>query len=188
MKKCSKCKVEKELTDFGKHIRAKDGLSGACKSCIKEYRKEYRKANKEKIKEKVKEYKKANKEKIKKQILEYINKRRKIDPLFKMKGNLRNRTFKAFRNKGYNKNTKTQDMLGVDWEVCKSHIEKQFTKGMTWSNHGEWHLDHIIPLASANTEQELKKLCHYSNLQPLWAVDNLIKSDKINGQQNRFRF
>ena len=79
-------------------------------------------------------------------------------------------------------------MLGVDWEVCKAHIERQFTKGMNWSNYGEFHIDHIIPLASAKTEQELKKLCHYSNLQPLWAVDNLIKSAKINGQQNRFRF
>ena len=105
-----------------------------------------------------------------------------------MKGNLRTRTSTAFKNKGYNKNTKTQEMLGVNWEVCKAHIERQFTKGMTWDNQGEWHIDHIIPLASANTKQELKKLCHYSNLQPLWAVDNIIKSAKINGQQNRFRF
>ena len=105
-----------------------------------------------------------------------------------MKVNLRRRTSIAFKNKGYNKSTKTQEMLGVDWEVCKAHIEIQFAKGMSWSNYGEWHIDHIIPLASANTEEELKKLCHYSNLQPLWAFDNLMKSDKINGQQNKFRF
>ena len=210
MKKCSRCKVEKELTEFHKKKTTKDGLSNSCKSCVKEYSKKHYQANKEYRKEQIKEYRKNNKENVKeykkkhyqankKKIKEYqkankerINKlrrdRKKVDPLFKMKGNLRTRTSIAFKNKGYNKNTKTQEMLGVNWEVCKAHIERQFTKGMTWDNQGEWHIDHIIPLASANTKQELKKLCHYSNLQPLWAVDNIIKSAKINGQQNRFRF
>jgi hypothetical protein len=78
-------------------------------------------------------------------------------------------------------------MLGVDWEVAKVHIERQFTKGMNWDNQGEWHIDHIIPLASANNKEELIKLCHYTNLQPLWAEDNLSKSDKIIEQQIKFR-
>ena len=77
--------------------------------------------------------------------------------------------------------------LLVDWEVCKAHIEKQFTKGMSWSNQGKWHIDHIIPLASAKNEDELMKLCHYRNLQPLWAEDNLKKSAKIQGQQTYFK-
>ena len=210
MKKCITCEIEKEEAEFSKAISNKDRFTGACKSCLKEYKKynkekikeynkEYKKANKEKIKEYNKEHYKANKEKRKEQIKEYnkTNKerrnklrreRKKIDPLFKLSSNLRNRNWFAFKSKGYKKNTKTQEMLGVNWEVCKSHIERQFTKGMTWDNQGEWHIDHIIPLASANTKQELKKLCHYSNLQPLWAVDNIIKSAKINGQQNRFRF
>jgi len=154
------------------------------KERIKEYFKEYRENNKERIKEYFKEYRKNNK----KRTNEYIRERRKVDPLFKMSCNLRNRTSKAFKRKGYSKNTKTQEMLGVDWEVCKAHIERQFKKGMKWSNQGEWHIDHIIPLASAKTEEGLKKLCHYSNLQPLWEADNLIKSNVINGQQNKFRF
>ena len=58
---------------------------------------------------------------------------------------------------------------------------------MNWDNHGEWHIDHIIPLSSANTEEELIKLCHYTNLQPLWAEDNLSKSDKIIEQQTLLR-
>ena len=110
-----------------------------------------------------------------------------IDLIKTIKKLLSDRTFKAFKNKGYSKNTKTQEMLGVDWEVCKAHIERQFTKGMNWKNHGEWHIDHIIPLASAKNEKELKKLCHYSNIQPLWASENLIKSDKILGQQTKIR-
>tara|TARA_B110000503_G_scaffold28839_1_gene46175 strand:+ start:195 stop:884 length:690 start_codon:yes stop_codon:yes gene_type:complete len=158
------------------------------KGKVNERAKEYYKANKEKIKDKKKKYYKANKEKIIENANKYVMKRKKSFPLFKLKCNLRCRTWSAFKNKGYNKKTKTQEMLGVDWEVCKAHIERQFTKGMSWVNHGDWHIDHIIPLSSANTEEELKKLCHYSNLQPLWAVDNIVKSNVINGQQNKFRF
>tara|TARA_B110000967_G_scaffold95356_1_gene97974 strand:+ start:116 stop:781 length:666 start_codon:yes stop_codon:yes gene_type:complete len=221
MKKCIKCNIEKELTEFSKAKCNKDGLQSKCKTCFKKYLKEYRKSNKEKIKEQKKEYYQANNERSKEyyqankerskelgkewrqankeyykewrqankeKIKEYQNERRKVDPLFKMTQNLRSRTYQAFKNKGYSKNTKTKEMLGVDWEVCKAHIERQFTKGMTWRNYGDWHIDHIIPLGSANTEDRLKKLCHYSNLQPLWAVDNIIKSAKIDGQQNKFRF
>ena len=93
----------------------------------------------------------------------------------------------AFKSKGYSKNTKTQKMLGVDWEVCRAHIERQFTKGMNWDNYGEWHIDHIIPLASAKNEKQLIKLCHYRNLQPLWAEDNMSKSNNIQGQQSFLR-
>jgi hypothetical protein len=50
---------------------------------------------------------------------------------------------------------------------------------MNWSNRKEWHIDHIIPLSSAKTEEELLKLFHYTNLQPLWANDNIKKSNKI---------
>ena len=203
MKKCTKCKVDKEITEFSKDKQKKDGMRPICKECNEEYRKE----NKDKIKEQKKEYYKKNKDKIikrqneykkeyykknKDKIIKRQNKRTKnrklSDPLFKMKCNLRSRTYKAFKHKGYSKKTKTQEMLGVDWEIAKKHIERQFTKGMNWSNQGDWHIDHIIPLSSANTEESLKKLCHYTNLQPLWEVDNLIKSDVINGQQNKFRF
>ena len=217
MKTCRKCKIEKGVTEFSKAKANKDRLRGNCKSCVKERKKEYYQANKERIKEQIKEYYQANKErkkeynkeyrennkeqikechkkyyqdnkeKINKKTLEYQKVKRLKDSLYKMKGNLRTRTSIAFKNKGYSKNTKTQEMLGVNWEVCKAHIERQFTKGMKWSNQGEWHIDHIIPLASAKTEEGLKKLCHYSNLQPLWADDNLIKSDKLIGQQNKLR-
>ena len=73
--------------------------------------------------------------------------------MFKLKCNLRVRTTMAFKNQGYRKNIKTQEMLGASWEIAKEHIERQFKKGMTWDNYGEWHIDHIIPLASANTEK-----------------------------------
>lgn len=179
VKVCTKCKIEKEVTEFHKRKIKKDGLSSSCKDCFKQY---YQ-ANKEHIKETSRKWLQANKEHHN----EYRRKRKKTDALYKMKGNLRTRTSLVFRNKGYSKNTKTQEMLGVDWEVTKQYIERQFKKGMSWNNYGEWHIDHIIPLASANTPERLKKLCHYTNLQPMWAVDNLIKSDSINGQQTLLR-
>ena len=79
------------------------------------------------------------------------------------------------------KSMKSSDILGCDWKTFKQHLESQFEEGMTWDNHGinGWHYDHIIPLSSAKTEEELYRLNHYTNLQPLWAEDNLRKSDKI---------
>ena len=64
-------------------------------------------------------------------------------------------------------------------QILKEHLELQFVDGMSWDNRSEWHIDHIIPLSSAKTDEEIYKLCHYTNLQPLWAEDNLKKSNKI---------
>jgi hypothetical protein len=63
-------------------------------------------------------------------------------------------------------------------------MELQFWPGMTWSNYGKWHVDHIIPLCTANSKEALEKLCHYTNLQPLWAVDNLRKNKKVHANLN----
>lgn len=86
----------------------------------------------------------------------------------------------AFLNKnGYSKPSKTQEILGCDWSYLKTHLESKFTDGMSWENRSMWHVDHIIPLASAKSIEEVVRLCHYTNLQPLWAEDNLKKGSKI---------
>jgi hypothetical protein len=141
----------------------------------KQKKKQYRENNKEYYKEYQKQYNENNKEK---RSIYYKNKRQ-TDPLFKLSCNLRTRIGMALKNKNYIKSKCTLDMLDCDLHTAKAHLEKQFTKGMTWDNHGEWHIDHIIPCASAKTEKELIKLFHYTNLQPLWAVDNMSKRDKI---------
>jgi hypothetical protein len=97
------------------------------------------------------------------------------DPKFNLKMRLRRRVRDAIQRQGYRKNTKTMQMLGCDWGHLKQHIESQFLRGMTWDNKHLWHIDHIVPLSSAKTEDELIKLCHWTNLQPLWAEDNLRK-------------
>jgi hypothetical protein len=74
--------------------------------------------------------------------------------------------------------------LGCSIDELKAYIQSKFLPGMTWDNRGlrGWHIDHIVPLSSAKTPQELIVLCHYSNLQPLWAYDNLSKGDRYPDQ------
>lgn len=110
---------------------------------------------------------------------EYKAQKRKEDIMFALKERLRCRVNICFKKNGWSKHAKTMLMLGAEWETVKAHIESLFQEGMTWDNRGEWHIDHIIPLASAKTPEEAEKLCHYSNLQPLWALDNLIKADSM---------
>jgi hypothetical protein len=81
--------------------------------------------------------------------------------------------------KNIRKKNKTFEIVGCSPQFLKEHLEKQFVNGMTWENRNEWHIDHITPLSSAKTEEELYKLCHYTNLQPLWAEENLKKGNKI---------
>jgi len=153
------------------------------KEKIKAYRKEYYQNNKEKSKR----YRENNKEKINERMRKYSKDRKKTDPLFKLTCNLKTRTSLAFKNKKWIKNGGSEQLLGIDYERCKLHLERQFTKGMNWSNHGEWHIDHIIPLASAPNEIELRKLCHYTNLQPLWAFDNMSKGTTMPEVQIQLR-
>ena len=71
------------------------------------------------------------------------------------------------------------EIVGLDYEEFKTYISNKFTENMNWDNYGDWHLDHIIPLCEAKTEEEPFKLNHYTNLQPLWAEDNLKKNRKL---------
>jgi hypothetical protein len=139
-------------------------------------KKEWREKNKEKVLKKSKEYSQKNR----KLISEYEKNRRHTDPLFRTVRYVRNRINQYLKSKNYKKNSQSFELVGCSPEILKNHIENQFTKGMTWELIGRYiHIDHIIPLSSAKTEDEVKKLCHYTNLQPLWAKDNLIKSNKI---------
>jgi len=110
---------------------------------------------------------------------EYHKNRRKSDHLFNLAHCLRTRTGYAFKVKGYKNIIKTEQLLGADYEIVKNHLENLFTEGMSWDNHGEWEIDHIKPLSSAKSEEELKNLSHYTNLQPLWMNENRKKGGKV---------
>jgi 5-methylcytosine-specific restriction endonuclease McrA len=181
LKVCSKCKKEKLLKQFGKEKAQKDGLKTACKVCRNIQGAEWRSRNKEHAKnwrednaKYVKEY--YSRADVKNRKNEYCKTRRKKDPVFKLAYEVRIHTNRALKNKG--KNKKTAELLGCSFEELKAHIERQFNGDMSWDNHGQWHIDHIKPLALAKTKKEAEKLCHYTNLQPLWAKENLSKGAK----------
>lgn len=103
----------------------------------------------------------------------------KTDPIFALSLRMRNRINKAFKNKGFKKDSSTEKILGCSFKVFVKHIEHQFIDNMSWENKGEWHLDHIVPLSCATTIEGLEKLSHYSNLRPLWAKENIKKSNNL---------
>lgn len=154
------------------------------KDILKIKNKEYRIKNylkikdwKDKNEEYFKKYRKNNKEKIR----FYLNKRSKTDFIFRLKNNIRRLILHSFKRgkKNFKKVDKTEVILGCTIENFINYISLKFKKEMTLENHGKWHIDHIIPLASAKTEEEIIKLNHYTNLQPLWAKENLSKGKKI---------
>jgi hypothetical protein len=81
----------------------------------------------------------------------------------------------VIKNGGYTKDSKTKEYLGCDWQTLKLHMEKQFLPGMSWDNIDKWHIDHVIPVCAARTEDEVRRVSHYTNLRPLWGADNLSK-------------
>jgi hypothetical protein len=108
---------------------------------------------------------------------EYEKNRRKNDPEFRVRCNLKSRLYHAVKNQDIMKCSSTMDLTGCSAEELMSHLESQFTEGMTRDNYGKWHVDHIKPCISFNLllDAEQRKCFHYSNLQPLWAKDNLSK-------------
>jgi len=148
-----------------------------------ENNREWRKANPERVKENQRAYYYANKEKIR----EYRRNRYHSDPYIKMVNNIRNRIHCAIRGKT-TKSASTQELLGCTFAEARTHIEKQFKRGMTWDNYGRdtWHIDHIIPCAAFDlTDPDQQKQCfHYTNLQPLWAIDNFTKNARCKEQMS----
>jgi len=147
------------------------------KKDINQQQREWKKNNPEKTKQYSRQSRKKNKENILASNKKYCNKRMKMDLLFAVKTKLRSVVYYAFKRIKQNKPADTQTLLGCTWEEAKAHFESLFQEGMSWSNHGEWHIDHIRPVSSFGPD-ELKIMNHISNLQPLWAKDNLTKSGK----------
>lgn len=103
----------------------------------------------------------------------------KVDHFFRFKRNIRNNIKNGLKACDWKKTSKTHELLGETYEVVRDHLQNKFENDMNWDNHGKWHIDHIVPLSSAKTEEEAIKLCHYTNLQPLWAFDNISKGAKL---------
>lgn len=223
MKKCLKCKEEKEFSDFHKHKGTKDGYTSRCRECSLNEKKEYYEKNKEKVKEKVKLYRENNLDKVKKTVKlnydknrdilleykknyhienkdkldvlnsiwrdnnkdkirngarEYMSNRRKTDILFNLKEIISGLIRSSIISKGYKKLHRTEIILGCSIQEFKEYIENKFIENMSWENHGDWHLDHKTPVSWGKNEDDIYKLNHYTNFQPLWEKDNLSKGNR----------
>lgn len=111
--------------------------------------------------------------------------RKFLNPNARLVASMRTRISKALKESGVKKDQRTFSFIGCAVSELKQHLEKQFQPGMTWENYGfyGWHVDHIKPCASFDlTNPEQQKVCfHFSNLQPLWAADNIRKGDTYGG-------
>jgi hypothetical protein len=194
-KTCSKCKENKDVTDFNKASHTKDGLRTACKECTRKQnlthyynnkeailaqQKEYFEQNKEKIHVRHRkynaEYYEKNKQQINTKRAEYEKKRKQTDINFFLRKRLRTRLASAIRDNV--KVGSAVDDLGCSIQDFKVYLEYKFYDDMSWENKSEWEIDHIIPLASFDLSdpEQLKKACHYTNLQPLWKKDHTKKT------------
>lgn len=143
-------------------------------------RKENEIKTKERIREYHKNYEKINKDKIRKNANIRKVARKKIDLVYKLSCNIRCLISNSFKNKKYRKNTKTIQILNCSVNDFKLHLESKFESWMTWDNYGlyngelnyGWDIDHIIPISSAIIEEDVVKLNHYTNLQPLCSKIN----------------
>ncbi|WP_339889818.1 hypothetical protein [uncultured Flavobacterium sp.] len=191
---CNKCEKEKSSNEFSINNANKNGYNYSCKECLKKSydsnkhnnttKKKtdntYYQNNKKNVLEKVKSYQKTSRDKIN----TTRKTRRDNEPIYKLECSVRNLIYNALNNKGYTKKSKTFEILGCSSINFKKHIESLFKEGMNWQNRSEWHLDHIYPISLAKDEKHLIELNHYSNFQPLWAIDNIKKSNKIITYEN----
>lgn len=196
-KRCSRCLEDVPVGNFYRHPTNNDGLQGKCKPCHKEYASEWRRINSEKVKAfRQDEYKRgrdqraregrkprrrfpdgySHRERLRVKWREQT-KRRNADPKMRAVMNVKN-VLRATVT-GERKTSRWFDVLGYSREEFLKHLEMQFVDGMTWDNYGQWHIDHIVPLASFSItgpdDPELIRAWCLTNLRPLWAIDNLRK-------------
>lgn len=232
MKKCKKCGETKELFDFYKSKRYKDGHLNKCKKCESERslnyykenredqmkkkreryytnheenlrkKREYDELNREEVNRKAKEryhnnleyareYYKNNKEVILKRNKKWrLENPERFRELTRKSGNKfkdNNPHISAWRNILYRtlysfdkeKNESTEKLMGYNADELRTHIESLFEEGMSWENHGEWHIDHVYPLSKFDKDTPISEVNSLDNLKPLWKEDNLRKGNRI---------
>lgn len=205
MKICKTCKAEKPKTEFYAHKLLSDGLANECKTCAKARTAKWVSENKERHAQNCKAYATANpgkkvealdrwaaknpgrsveiKKAWKKRNPEsgrsYIKRRVANDDLFRLKVDMRRRLWSVLSGRGWKKLRSSEEIFGCTYEFLKDYLTSKFKEGMNWENRSEWHIDHIVPLASAKTREEMLALAHYTNLQPLWAAENWEKGGRM---------
>lgn len=140
-----------------------------------ERKKKYVENNREKVQQQNHNYKIKNRKKC----TDYAREKRHNDPRYRLSSNLNSLIGQYTRGKGYKGDKSIREIIGCDIDFFIEHLKSRFIEGMTLENYGEWTIDHIIPISMAKTDEDLERLNHYTNLQPLWASDNYRKSNKL---------
>jgi hypothetical protein len=177
-KTCNTCYTAKALCDFS--LRAPGGKRrNRCKSCTASNSKAYYDANTEASRARSLSRYYQNKKAIMERHVRYCRDRYHRDVQFRLRLSLRNRLGDALGGKGARPGSAVRD-LGCSIGDLKAHLERGFHDGMSWENYGQWHIDHIMPLAmfDLTNRAELLRAFNYTNLQPLWREDNLRKGKK----------
>ena len=181
-KHCLGCDEWKVLKEFYKHKITSDGLRSRCKGCkVIAYKKQMSTEHgREQLRANVR--KSSRKRIANGKFKEYQRKRYREDTAFNIMCRLRRRVGMALKAQGATKSIGTIELLGCTSAFFRSYIEKQFVDGMTWENRDKWHIDHRVPCAAFNMLDPLEqRYCFwYKNHQPMWAIDNLSKSNKYN--------
>lgn len=202
VKLCRKCKTIKPLDSFVKDKRAKNGKRNQCIECHNKRRRIYRKnnikkilkkeamwriKNKDKESQRCKKWRKENPEKVKLMGYEWRKKNPEYmknwlkQPKRRLGNSISSAVYSALKNnkKGHH----WENLVGYTANDLMNHLEKQFKEGMTWNNYGEWHVDHKIPMSVFNytkpEHEDFKRCWALKNLQPLWAIDNITKHNKL---------
>ncbi len=180
VKTCTKCNQTKKFTEFNLDTSRPGGLHCYCNDCRISFNKSRYNKNAESLKKQASDYYKKVRgtEEYNKSRREYQKNKEANNLYYKLSRRLRNRLYHALRSKQWSKNNHFTKYIGCDQAALIKHLETQFKDGMSWLNYGDWHIDHIIPLSSASSEEHMYSLCHYTNLQPLWGIDNIIKGDR----------
>lgn len=187
MKRCNKCSLDKNLTDFSNNKKGKDGKSTHCKACMaerylaekdryKENARNWYLNNKEKHSKHVAQYQQENKESLDVFRKQYYHSTLKKDINYKIANNLRTRLCKMIK---LNRLSLGEEILGCSISELKEYLNTLLLPEMNWENYGDiWEIDHILPCASFDLEnvEEQKRCFHYTNHQPLFKTTEIAES------------
>lgn len=181
---CSKCKQNKDESLFFKKTNSKTGYQPYCKICSNEKVKIHYKNNTDKILKKKKKYRHTDEYREKARKYEkgiYKERRNELrnNINFRLHMSLRDILRRCLKHKGKNKDANLFKIIGYNTQKLKERLECQFKDGMSWENYGKWHIDHKKPISKFDKNVDISIINSLSNLQPLWAKENLSKGNRF---------
>jgi hypothetical protein len=191
-KTCSRCSQEKPTHEYFTARYGYLGVGSRCKRCLLELQRAYRalrkkparrKCTPEEIRAKERAYHARTKHRFAERLRMQSRRqyeRSKQKPMFRLVQRIRAGLRQSLHG---SKQARTEEMLGYRVADLRKHLERQFLRGMSWNNMGEWHIDHIVPVSafnfSSHLDEDFKRCWSLANLRPLWAEDNLRKGARI---------